>query len=257
MLTRLAVKALPGVLVIGGLIVFWEIAVSLNPGWAFYFPKPTSVLQNIVEEKDLYLSSTWITLQATLIGFLLGSLIALVAALIMAESRAAERGLMPLFVLIKVTPAVALLPIFIIILGFGQGPKVLLAALTILYMSMVAALTGFKSPEPLAREVFTSVNASRREIFFKLTVPSSLPFLLAGMKVSLPLALIGALYAEMQASTEGIGNILIQASSLVDMTTVWATIWILAAISMILVVFVTMLEQRLLRWHPTQHGDKL
>jgi NitT/TauT family transport system permease protein len=242
----------PGLVFLAVVFVGWEIIVRAQNVPLIYVPAPSVVFGEVFSHLPFYLDHTRITLTEAAGGFALGWAFALTAAVAMAEFRTVERALLPFFVLIKTTPSVVLTPVLIIALGFGPGPKVIIAALTLFYATLINAVTGFRSVDEHALEVLRSVNASRLEIFFRLRLPNSLPYLFSAAKISMPLAILGAVFAEMQNSREGLGNVIVQAGHNINMTVLWAGIYVLAVLGITLVSIVGTLERRVLHWHSSQ-----
>ena len=249
--TRL-VGGWPGIALLAIVFGGWELVVQTRGIAVIYLPAPSRIFGEIFANLEFYLGHTAVTLSEAALGFAIGWAFALVAAVLMAEFRLMERALIPLFVLVKTTPSVVLTPVLIIALGFGAGPKVVIAALTLFYATLINAVTGFKSVDENALEVFRSVNASRLEVFFRLRLPNSLPYLFSAAKISVPLALLGAVFAEMQNSREGLGNVIVQAGHNINMTVLWAGIYVIAILGITLVSLVGAIEQQLLRWHSSQ-----
>ncbi len=101
-------------------------------------------------------------------------------------------------------------------------------------------------------EVMRSVNASRAEIFMRLRLPNSLPYLFAAAKIGFPLAVLGAMFAELQTSKAGLGNVIAIAATRIDMQRMWAAIFVLMILGVVLVGFVGIMERRVLRWPSSQ-----
>lgn len=248
---RLA-RAAPAVVLLTTIITVWELIVRSRDVKVIYVPAPSVILDEVFGHLTYYYDHTLITLYEAAWGFAFGFGIAVLAAVLMAEFKVLDRALLPLFVMIKVTPSVAFLPVFIIMMGFGAGPKIIVAALTVFYAAMINSLTGFKDVDDDALEVLRSVDASRREIFFRLRLPNALPHLFAAAKICAPLAVLGAVFSEMQNSKEGLGNVILQSSHNIRMVRVWGAIFVLMFLGITIVTVVGGLERRLLRWHSSQ-----
>jgi len=170
----------------------WEGWVRLRGIPPYLLPAPSAVAARLLSEGPNLLAEGVYTLLEALLGFGLGSALAVGAAVAMAQWRLLERSLYPLAILIKVTPVVTVAPLFVIWFGFGLLPKVLIAALITFFPVLVNAIMGFRAVDPSALEFLRSVGASKWEIFVKLRFPSSLPYLFAAFRVSVVLGLIGA-----------------------------------------------------------------
>ena len=227
----------------------WQLYVRLADKPEYLVPAPTRVISKMWEEPGFLAANAWTTTYEALAGFALGSAIAVVLAILMAHSRLLERSLYPIAVMVKVTPVVAVAPMFIIWFGFGVAPKIFIAALITFFPVLVNAVTGFRDVSPNALEFLRSVNASPIEILIKLRVPSALPYLFAAFKVSATLSVIGAFVAEWIGSSKGLGHVLALAHSTLDMRTLFAAVILLAIIGTVFVVIISLLERRLLFWH--------
>jgi NitT/TauT family transport system permease protein len=239
----------PSVAAFVAIAIGWELVVRLTNTPAYIVPLPSAVLARTVESFPTLAAEGLVTIGEATGGLLISSVIALVAALLMANARWAERVLFPLAVAVKVTPMVAVAPLLVLWLGFGPAPKIIVAGLISFFPILSNALTGFRSVNPRAYEFLRSVDASPREIFLHLRVPHALPYLFSAYKVATSLSIVGAVVAEWVGADRGLGHIIILASSNLDMTTLAAAVLVLAAIGIGLYLLVDRLERRLLFWH--------
>ena len=183
---------LPPAIALGMLAIAWELWTILADVPVYIVPGPVVILKRLLGDIGFFVDHGVVTLWEAMAGFALGSAVAMTGATLMAHSRFLERSLFPLAVLVKVTPIVAVAPLFVIWFGFGSMPKVLIAALITFFPVLVNAMTGLRSVNPQALDFFRSLQASKSEIFFKLRLPSSLPFLFAAFRIAIPLSVIGA-----------------------------------------------------------------
>ena len=242
----------PAVVALVLLAVAWELWVRLFDVKVYILPRPSVVLERLFGDLGYFADHGWTTLWEAMAGFGLGCAVALTGATIMAHSRVLEKSLFPLAVLVKVTPIVAVAPLFVIWFGFGSFPKVLIAALITFFPVLVNGLTGLRSVDPGALDFFTSLNASSREIFFKLRVPSSLPYLFAAFRISIPLSVIGAVIGEWFTGDQGLGAVIIVAHNNLDMPTLFSAIFTLAFIGITLTMLTSYAEKRVLFWHESE-----
>lgn len=246
-------RAWPGTVLIVAIVAFWEYYVVSRNIPPLYIPAPSEIWAELSGNLGFFWSHTWVTLQEAGLGLIIGSVIAGIAAALMAEFSIADRAFLPAFVVIKVIPSIALVPVLIVALGaLSIWPKVILATLTLYYTVFINAVTGFKSVDEGAMEVMRSVNASRAEIFLRLRLPNSLPYLFVAAKIGFPLAVLGAMFAELQTSAAGLGNVIAIAATRIDMQRMWAAIFVLMILGVLLVGIVGMAERRVLRWHSSQ-----
>lgn len=240
---------LPPALALVGLGVALEIWLTLSDVATYLVPRPSLVFGRLFGDMGFFLHHGGITLGESLAGFVLGSLIAFTGAIVMSYSRMVERTLFPLAVVVKVTPIVAVAPLFVIWFGFGSFPKILIAGLITFFPVLVNAMVGLRAVNTETLDFFRSLNASRTEVFLKLRLPSSLPFLFAAFRIALPLSVIGAVVGEWFSGDKGLGSVIIVAHSNLDTPTLFASIIVLAVIGIGLTIAAWLAESRLLFWH--------
>jgi NitT/TauT family transport system permease protein len=248
-LLEFAAIALPAVIGVGLALGAWEAWVELKDIKPYIVPAPHVVAERLADDPALFAREGFKTLQGAMIGFFMGTAVALLLATLMAQSRVLERALFPLAILVKVTPIVAIAPLLTIWFGFGLMPKIFIAALIVFFPIMVNALVGFRSGNPNALALLESLAASRSEIFLRLRLPSSLPYLFAAFRVSIPMSVIGAVVAEWFSGDQGLGKVIYVANNNLEMDTAFAGVFTLALIGVGLFLLTTVLEKRLLFWH--------
>ncbi len=182
----------------------------------------------------------WITLEAALVGFGLGVAAGVLAAVAIVHIRALERSLMPWIIASQAIPVLALAPIVIVALGTlgleGLLPKALIAAYLCFFPVAIAMTKGLNAPDLLARDLMRTYSASRAQVFWKLRVPSSLPFLFAGLKIAAAGAVVGAIVAELPTGAQaGLGARLLSGSYYGQTLQIWAALLAAAMLSATLV----------------------
>ena len=239
----------PPALALTAAILFWELWVRWKDVSIIVVPPPSAVWERFWDDPTFFWREGGYTLYEATLGLLLGSAIAVALAVLMAHSRLAERTLFPLAIIVKVTPLVAVAPVLVILLGFGTTPKIIVAALLSFFPTLVNAVTGFRDVNPGALEFLRSLRASSWQVFWKLRLPSALPYLFAALKVTYPLALIGAVVAEWFTGDRGLGLVIFVANYNLDTPTLFAAIGVLALTGIALNVLLSLAERRLLFWH--------
>ena len=250
-LRSLAAHILPPALTLAGALLFWEFWVQWRDIAIIVVPPPSAVLERFLDDPDFFRRHGGWTLYEATLGLLLGSSFALALAVAMAHSRLTERALFPLAIIIKVTPIVAVAPVLVIMLGFGTTPKVVVAALISFFPMLVNAMTGFRDVNPGALEFMRSIRASPWQLFWKLRLPSALPYLFAALKITYPLALIGAVVAGWFTGDRGLGLVIFVANANLDTPTLFAAIAVLALTGVTLNILLSLAARRLLFWHET------
>jgi NitT/TauT family transport system permease protein len=252
--SRLRRAALP-VAALAGLIVAWEIWVRIDRVPEYLVPAPSAVASRLSGDLGYFSFHGMVTLVEALGGFTLGSIVAMAAAIVMAHSRVFERTLYPIALLVKVTPIVAIAPMFVIWFGFGSFPKMIIAALITFFPVMVNTLIGLRSVNPTTLDFFKSLDAGPFTIFMKLRAPSALPYVFAAFRISVPLAIIGAVVGEWFTGDRGLGSVIIVAHNNIDMPTLFSAIVVLAAIGVSLTGITALAERRVIFWHDSQQAD--
>ncbi len=248
-LSRILGYVVPPLVALAFLGLAWELTVRAGHIKVYILPAPSVVLQRLFSDLGFFAYHAWITFYEAVLGFAIGSLVALALAAAMAHSLAVERSLYPLALLVKVTPVVVIAPLLVIWLGFGMAPKVLVAAYIAFFPVLVNAITGFRTVNPRAMDFLRSVNASQWEVFVALRLPSATPYLFSAFRVALPLALIGAVVGEWFSAEKGLGSVVFVAIHNLDMPTIFAAIISLALTGIVLNTLLLVIERRLLFWH--------
>ena len=201
-------------------LAVWEALVAVLRLPLYLLPPPSAVAGTLFQllstgfQASLHvgeaptglLYDAAVTLQEALLGLAMGTVIGLALGVLMAHSRFAEESIYPVVVTIRSTPFIAIAPIFIIWFGFSIMPKAIVAALATFYPMLVNSITGIRSVEPTTLEFFQSVHASKREIFWHLRVPNTLPYFFAALRLCVSLALIGAIVGELVGARDGLGR---------------------------------------------------
>jgi len=240
---------------VAGLIVFfggWELLVRIFDVRPFVLPGPWRILRHIAEDPRFYLRNARPTVVEALAGFAIALVAGFAIGAAMAHSRFIERAVLPVAVLVQVTPIIAYAPAFVIWLSFGAKPIVAISSLVAVVPIALNTVTGLRSVDLLALEVLESAAASRREIFWKLRAPSAMPMVFAAARISVGLALVGAVIGEFFAGvSDGLGHAIrvAQNNPLRLLDQMWGSIFVLGFIGAIATLAVTSLERWLVRWH--------
>ena len=248
-LGSVAVYGLPPIIALTLVGLGWELWVRASDTPEYIVPAPTAVLDRLFGDLGFFFGEGLITLYEALAGFGLGAGVAIALAVVMAHSRLLERSLFPIAIVVKVTPIVAVAPLFVIWFGFGAMPKILIAALITFFPVMVNALVGFRSVNPGALDFLRSLHATPLQVFLHLRVPSSLPYLFAAFRIAIPLSVIGAVVGEWFSADKGLGSVIIVAHNNLDMPTLFSAIVTLAVMGIGLTIATIILERRLVFWH--------
>jgi NitT/TauT family transport system permease protein len=249
------IQTLPAIVGLAVVFAAWEAWIEIKNVQPYLVPAPSRVVARLYEDPWFFASEGFRTLEGALLGFLFGAGVAILLASLMSQTRFLERSIFPLAILVKVTPIVAIAPLLTIWFGFGLMPKVFIAALIVFFPIMVNALIGFRSVNPNSLALMESLAANRAEVFWRLRLPSSLPYLFAAFRFSIPLSVIGAVVAEWFSGDGGLGSVIYIANNNLHMDMAFAGIFTLALIGVGLFLITTTIERRVLFWHESNWAD--
>jgi NitT/TauT family transport system permease protein len=226
----------------------WQLYAMHNP---FVIPTIGKICHELASRPGFYVRNALTTLREALVGAALGMGTAFVLAVVMSYVRIVERAVLPLAVILNVTPIIAVAPALVVAFGFGPTPKYIITAVLVFFPFLINSLIGLRSADPQALDVLRTLYASRTEILWRLRLPSSLPFLCAGARICVPLSVIGAVVAEFVAAGQasGLGTLIVTAASLSDLPVIYASVAVLAVMGIALFVLVVLVQRRLLAWH--------
>ncbi len=229
-------------------ILIWEFLVRVFQIPVYLLPSPSQILVNLAENYELYLEASLLTLSEALAGLILGLLAGILGATLLGLRPRMERGVMTLAILVKSTPLIAIAPLLTIWLGFGVMPKIIITALLTFFPVLVNVLSGFRSTDVALVDTFRSWHASEWEVFLNIRAPSALPHLFAALKVTAPLALIGAVVAEWTGASGGLGRTMWLAYANLNLPFLFAAVFMLAAMGIVLYTMVVFIEGKVLFW---------
>ena len=232
------------------LIGLWEFGAGrwFDP---IYFSSPTRVAKHLIEwfGGDI-LRHAGITIRETLSGYVAGAAVGVATGILLSRLRFLGAVLDPFIVALNGTPRIALAPILIIWFGIGETSKIVLAGLLTFFLCFYSTLAGIRMVDPAHISLARVLGASERQILWRVVLPSTAPWILNALKVSLPFALIGAIVGEFLASTAGLGHMIRLYTSQFDTTGALAGITILMLFVVLINLVVEGVERRLLRWRP-------
>ena len=190
----------------------------------------------------------WVTLSATLVGFLIGTAFGILLSVLIVHLRTLEKSLMPWIICSQMVPILAVAPIVIVVLGAlgmqGLLPKSIISAYLCFFPVTIGMVKGLTSPDVIERDLMRTWSASLVQIFWKLRWPSSMPFLFASLKVAITISLVGAIVGELPTGAQaGIGARLLAGSYYGQTVQIWAALFTAALMAAILVAIIGAAEQ--------------
>lgn len=236
-----------GFLVMLGL---WEGLVRWQELPPFILPGPGVVWRKfwLVVNDGTLARHTIVTLTEIGWGLAMGLSTALVLGYLLGKNRLIERLVAPYIVASQSVPIVAIAPLLVIWLGSGLASKVLVCALITFFPTLISTIIGIRNVDPDLHDLMLSLRASRWQIFRLLELPAALPVLFGGLKLSMILAVVGAVVGEFSGANVGLGFLINLARGVLDTPLMFVAVFCLVLISQALYLSISLLEWRLLRW---------
>jgi NitT/TauT family transport system permease protein len=246
---RSSAVALPLIGIAVTLGLWWLVTVMFDIS-PLFLPGPPDLIESLREpgRGQYLLDRSLETVQVTLIGFGIAMSGGFAIAVLLATFRSVERAIMPVLVGLNAVPKVGLAPLLVVWLGFEIEPKVVLVVLICFFPMVVATMSGLASTPAELGELTESLSASRWQTYLKVRVPWALPQIFVGLKLSVPLAVIGAVVAETNNPNSGLGSAIVKASSQFETPLAFVCLVLLGLLSSGLFYLVVGLERLLLPW---------
>ena len=237
-----------------GACAVWELCVRLFHVPGFLLPPPSRVVAEFIDSPAYYLYHTGFTLWTTTAGFALSVVIGALISTAIVYSRFLERTLFTLLITFNSVPKVALAPLFVIWLGTGALPKIAIAFTIAVFSIVISTVFGLRSADPDLVALARSARASEMQILWKIRLPSALPSAFSGMKISISVALVGAIVGEFVAGSFGLGQVILVAQSSFQTARMFAAIMLLGILGTILFYAVELAERWTIPWHISQRA---
>jgi NitT/TauT family transport system permease protein len=246
-----------------GLIALWEGSVRIFqvPNWLLPPISDIAValwngLATSPFARDGFWYHSFVTMTETVLGYLAGCGVGLALGVAISQTDNLEAVLRPFIVAFQSLPKVAVAPIIVLWLGFGLGSKVAIVALLTFFPVLITALAGFQAVEPERIELLRSLSASRWHIFTKVKFWTALPFIFAGLEMAAAFAVVGAIVGEFVGAQSGLGVLILQLDSAMDVGGSFAVFVILSLMGIALSAVIRALQNRVLYWQPKQASQR-
>jgi len=230
------------------LLLLWEAINRLTHISSVILPAPSEIFGTLMREHALIAEHALHTFVTSMIGFGLGVVTGVLIGFATGISPAIYSGIYPLLVAFNAIPKVALLPLFVLWAGIGAVPAVLTALALAFFPIAVNVATGLATIEPEMEDLMRSLGARRDEILIKVGIPRAMPFLFASLKIAISLAFVGTVISETVASNDGIGFLMMAASSRFDVPLVFAGLFVIAVMAVAAYGVCSLVEERMVHW---------
>ena len=230
------------------IFVAWESIVWIFKIPPQILPSPSTIFLTLWRGKGAIFNHTIITFQRTIIGFALGIVIGIGFGLAIGYSAAIYSGLYPIITAFYCLPKAAIIPIFILWVGLGTPPAILTSLSIAFFPILVNVATGISTIDPDLADLFRSLGGGKKQIFLKVGLRGSLPYFFASLKLAGPSALVGVVISEMIAASNGMGYVMLLAGSSFNMALMFADIFMMALIGIIIYAICTYVDRRFAWW---------
>ncbi len=241
-------------LLIAGLVGAWQVAAStgaiadalnLDP---LLIPSPAEIATALWDNRSLVAENAWVTMKEIFFGFLIGLAVGLAFGFLLRPFETLRLTFYPLIVASQAIPIIVFAPILVVWFGYGIGPKLAVVALVCFFPIAVATADGLRAVDVQAVKMMRTLDASRRQLLWRLEMPTALPFTFSGAKIGVTFAPIAAVFGEWVGSDSGLGHLILQDNAQLNTARVFAAALVLSAIAIGLYGLVALAERRVVTW---------
>lgn len=231
------------------LLMVWEAGTRLFSVPTYVLPAPSRILSGFnAIAPGRWLEHIWSTLRVALIGYCVSIAVSLPIAIALAKSKIISKAIYPLLVVIQSVPVVAVAPIIIVVLGTDDAPRVVITFMISFFPLVVSMTTGLMATPPELLELSRSLRASAWREVSQIRLPYAIPYVFSGLKISITLAVIGAVVAEFVAAEKGLGYFIQFSTSMFKLPQAWAGLLVLITMSLLLFQLVSLIQRTFFPW---------
>ncbi|WP_367109999.1 ABC transporter permease [uncultured Psychrobacter sp.] len=229
------------------LLLIWQACVYFELIPDYLLPSPIQIVQAFIDDFSLLMGHAKYTLATAFIGTAISLVLSFVLSIVMDLSKTTRELIYPVILLNQTIPTIAIAPLLIIWLGYGITPKVVLVVLAVFFPITIALIDGYQSVTKEHLDLFKSMQATRYQVYRHLKIPSAMGFFFTGLKVALSYALISAVIAEWLGGYNGLGVYMTRVRKSYDLDSMFAVIFLISVLTLMLISLVKWLERRALR----------
>lgn len=237
------------------ILAVWEGASRLLAIPSFVLPSPSRIVMGFEAISfSRWMEHVWATLRVAMIGYFVSIAFAIPIAIGLTRSQTLSSCLYPLLVVIQSTPIVAVAPIMIVVLGSEDAPRIVITFLITFFPLVVSTTTGLMATPPELIELSRSLRAPVSREFTQIRIPFAIPYIFSALKISITLAVIGAVVAEFVAADKGVGYFIQFSTSLFKLPEAWAGLGVLVLMSLALFQLVELAQRVFFPWSLPKEG---
>lgn len=243
-------------------IAFWEWSVAFLEVPKYVLPPPSEVAVALwrgvyagLFDRGGYWLHAGITLGQVLAGFVLGSGVGLILGTIISQFKIVEATLRIYLVAIQSLPKIALAPIIVLWFGFGMTSKIVIICLLTFFPLLVTSMAGFRAVDPERLELMRALGARPWQIFWKVRLPSALPYIFAGLEMAAVFSVVGAVVGEFVGAQMGLGTLILSMNAQMDTAGTFSVFIILSIVGIALHGILRYVQKKVLFWSPKEAGN--
>lgn len=246
------ISKLPAVITILLILGIWQAVSMAGIVPSFMLPAPTQVCQALVGDAALLASHAKATILEAFLGLLSGIVIGFFCAVAMDHFDFIYKALYPIIVITQTIPTVAIAPLLVLWLGYEMAPKIVLIILITFFPIVVGLLEGFRSADPDMIRLMRSMGATRIQIFMHVKLPSAMNQFFSSLRISVSYSIVGAVISEWLGGYSGLGVYMTRVKSAFAFDKMFAVIFLISAISLLLMWLVDVLQKISMPWENTK-----
>jgi NitT/TauT family transport system permease protein len=236
-------------------LLLWEFVIYILNVPIYLVPAPSDIFINIYKNITLLLIDSGVTLLEAVLGFCVGCSVGFIWAVLFAHSPFLEKNFYGYFVAFQTIPVIAIAPLLVLWFGNGLFGKVIMSAFICFFPVVVNTTLGFKYVDKNAIDLMRIFNANKKETFFKLRLPSAMPYIFTALKISASFSVIGAIVSELAGAKQGIGFRIIISSYRLDTPMMFSAIFFASVISLLFAKSVSLIEKRVFFWRKFNNNN--
>ncbi|ADB51181.1 ABC transporter permease [Conexibacter woesei] len=237
-------RFLPTLIAIAVVLGVWIAVKAIAQPSDDILPSPLQVWDAAVDDSSTLLSATKTTLVGAFGGFVVGNVAGILLAMTVAASQTAARVVLPIALVVRVIPVIALAPFLTLVLGTGNATIVAISAAIVFFPTLVNGVLGFRSVPPEMIELMEIAGASPLDVFLRVRIPAALPYLFAAFQIGAAACILGAMIAEWVTSGEGLGYLILQSGVQFEVPLMWAGVVVAALLALTAFAFTGFLARR-------------
>lgn len=238
----------PSILVLLGLVAFWQLAVDLLQVKEYILPSPWAALKALARPNYQWVNNFLATLYSVLGAFVLSAVLGVALAVVIVRNDLLMRTIMPVLVLFNTLPKIALAPLFVLWLGYGIWPNMVIGTTIAFFPMVVNTAVGLASAEPEILDLARSLRASQWQILRKIRFPNAVPYIFVGLKLNATMSVLGAIVGEFVASERGLGALVIAGGVTLETPSIFAALILISVLGLLLYGVVVAVERIVAPW---------